>query len=292
MYSIQNGFIKIGVAPKGAELQSVSNVVTGQEYMWSGNPAFWGKYSPVLFPIVGALKENTCYVQGKSYQLPRHGFARDMEFRLYEQAADRLGFLLESNKDTLAKYPFSFKFYIDYVINGNTLSVSYRVVNTGEDDMYFSVGGHPAFRLPLLEGELYEDYYLQFSQQESAGKWPVMSDGLLAEEPVPFLENTDRIPLTKALFYKDAIVLKHLNSNSVKLLSGRSGNGFEFDFTGFPYLGIWAAKNANFVCIEPWCGIADSVTADQQLTDKEGINRIGPKEVFKRTWKLTLIDGL
>lgn len=119
-----------------------------------------------------------------------------------------------------------------------------------------------------------------------------MSDGLLAEEPVPFLENTDRIPLTKALFYKDAIVLKHLNSNSVKLLSGRSGNGFEFDFTGFPYLGIWAAKNANFVCIEPWCGIADSVTADQQLTDKEGINRIGPKEVFKRTWKLTLIDGL
>ncbi|HMR84974.1 MAG TPA: aldose 1-epimerase family protein [Niabella sp.] len=291
MYSIQNAFIKIGVASQGAELQSISHVVTGQEYMWSGDAAFWGKYSPVLFPIVGALKENTYYVQGKSYQLPRHGFARDMEFRLYEQAADRLGFLLESNKDTLAKYPFGFQFYIDYAIAGNTLSVSYRVVNTGQDDMYFSVGGHPAFRVPLLEGELYEDYYLQFSQQEDTGKWPVRADGLLEAEPVPFLENTDRIPLTKALFYKDALVLKRLNSNSVQLLSGKSGKGFEFDFTGFPYLGIWAAKNADFVCIEPWCGIADSVTADQQLADKEGINRIAPKEEFKRTWSFTTIDG-
>ncbi|MGC4232416.1 MAG: aldose 1-epimerase family protein [Niabella sp.] len=290
MYSIQNGFIKIGVVPKGAELQSISNIVTGQEYMWSGDTAFWGKYSPVLFPIVGALKENTYYVHSKSYQLPRHGFARDMEFRLYEQTADRLGFLLESNNDTLAKYPFSFQFYIDYAIERNTLSVSYRVLNTGEEDMYFSVGGHPAFRVPLFEGERYEDYYLQFHQDENAGKWPVMADGLLEAEPVPFLENTDRIPLTKALFYKDAIVLKHLNSNSVKLLSGRSGKGFEFDFTGFPYLGIWAAKNADFVCIEPWCGIADSVTADQQFTDKEGINRITPQCEFERTWSFTIIE--
>lgn len=290
MYSIQNDFIKIRVAPKGAELQSISNAITGQEYMWSGDTAFWGKYSPVLFPIVGTLKEETYYFQGKPYQLPRHGFAREMGFLLHEQEAHRLVFLLESNKDTLAKYPFNFEFYIGYTIERNQLSVSYSVINTGERDMYFSVGGHPAFRVPLFEGELYEDYYLQFNQNETAGKWPVTVDGLLEKEPVPFLESTDRFRLSKELFYKDAIVLKHLNSNSVKLLSAKSGKGFEFDFSGFPYLGIWAAKDADFVCIEPWCGIADSVVANRQLADKEGINRIAPKEEFRKVWSFTIID--
>jgi len=290
MHSIQNDFIRIRVASKGAELQSISNVITGQEYMWSGDAAFWGKYSPVLFPIVGALKENTYYFNGKPYQLPRHGFARDMEFRLHEHAQHRLSFLLESHKDTLAKYPFNFSFYIDYTIEKDQLSVSYRITNTGDDDMYFSVGGHPAFRVPLSDGERYEDYYLQFCQSESTGKWPVTAEGLLEAEPVSFLKNTDRIPLSKELFYKDAIVLKHLNSNSIKLLSEKSGKGFKFDFPGFPYLGIWAAKDADFVCIEPWCGIADSVAADQQLINKEGINRVGPEEEFKRTWSFTILD--
>ncbi|GAB3412737.1 aldose 1-epimerase family protein [Niabella aquatica] len=289
VFTIGNSDINISVAAKGAELQSIKHLKTGQEYMWSGDPAFWGKYSPVLFPVVGTLKEDTCYFEGRAYQMPRHGFARDMVFGLYRQTSDTLSFLLESSADTLSRYPFPFHFFIDYSIEGQSLHVTYRVVNTGSANMYFSVGGHPAFRVPLFEGDSYEDYILLFNEIETAGKWPITSAGLLEKEAVPFFRGQNSIRLQKQLFEKDAIVLKHLKSNSVQLLSQRSGKGFRFDFPGFPYLGIWASKNADFVCIEPWCGVADSVTSDQQLINKEGINSIGSEDEFVRTWSFTVI---
>lgn len=284
IHTIQNDFIKISVSEKGAELQRIVELSTEQEYMWSGNAAYWGKYSPVLFPVVGTLKDNSYYFDGKSYRLPRHGFAREMDFILHRQTADTLSFLLKSTDGTLEKYPFEFEFYIDYVIQAGTLFTTYRVINRGTTAMYFSVGGHPAFKVPLFEEERYEDYRLELNCKETVGKWPISQDGLIETLSEPFLENENIIRLKKELFYKDAVVLKHLRSNQVKLVSERSGKGFLFDFTGFPYLGIWAAKNADFVCIEPWCGIADSVDSNQQLKDKEGINLLEPGSEFNRTW--------
>lgn len=289
MPAIENDDIRVEVAMLGAELQRITHKVTGVEYMWDGDPAYWAKHSPILFPIVGTLKDNIYIYEGKEYHLSRHGFAREMEFELYQKSGHMLTFRLRSNEVTLAKYPFPFELYVEYSITGSSLNVSYRVVNTGEKPMYFSIGGHPAFKVPLFEGDTYNDYILEFNKAENAGRW-LLDNGLLETGTVPLLEDTDRLPLRKELFEADAIVLKQLNSTKVRLVQEHARRGFEFDFNGFPYLGIWAAKDADFVCIEPWCGIADSVDSNQQLVEKEGIHMLNAGVLFERTWRFTVIN--
>ena len=283
-YTIQNDYLSVEVQAKGAELMSLYNKKEQLEYMWSGDPAFWGKHSPVLFPIIGELKNNTYYYNNKAYRLSRHGFARDMEFTVVEQTTSSVGFSLLSNADTLQKFPFEFGFDIEYLLQQDWLTVTYKVKNTGNDDMYFSVGGHPAFKVPIVEGTAYDDYYLEFNKTENAGRWPISAEGLIETDAEPFLLNTNKLPLRKELFYRDAIVFKNLRSDTVRLRSSKHDKGIEFNFPGFPYLGVWAAKDADFVCIEPWCGIADSVNSNQQLTEKEGINRLAPQGIFERSW--------
>ena len=170
------------------------------------------------------------------------------------------------------------------MVQDNSLRVSYHVSNISSADMFFSVGGHPAFKVPLIGGTFYEDYYLEFNEEETTPRWPISKDGLIEKIPQPLLHQTNMLPLTKELFLKDAIVLKKPTSSVVTLRSDKTAHGFDFDFGDFPYLGIWAAKNADFVCIEPWCGIADSVDTNQQLIDKEGINKLSSGEIFERSW--------
>ncbi len=286
MVTIENKYISIAVNPKGAELRSLYNKNTGVEYMWGGDPAFWAKTSPVLFPIVGSLKNDTFYYEDKPWSLSRHGFAREMDFMVSHESSTAVIFSLYSNESTLQRFPFAFRLDIIYTLLKDQLQVTYKVSNTGGSKLYFSVGGHPAFKVPLIPGSDYTDYYLEFDTAENTGRWPISKDGLIEAVPVPLLNDTRRLPLTKELFYTDAVVLKQLKSISVSLLSNRSPHGLQFGFAGFPYLGIWAAKNADFVCIEPWCGIADSVTSNQQLTEKEGINSLPPGDVFERSWKV------
>jgi galactose mutarotase-like enzyme len=288
MFTIENTNLTVIISPKGAELQSIYNKELKQEYMWSGDAAFWGKHSPVLFPIVGTLKDDTYFFNDKTYHLGRHGFAREMEFTVTEQTSSTITLRLENNEDTLAKYPFAFRFDIRYELTDSSVKVTYSVGNTGQSAMYFSVGGHPAFKLPLMDGAGYNDYYLEFNHPEQAGRWPISKDGLIETIPVELLNNTNRLSLTKELFQHDALVFKGLSSNSVDLKSDKDVHGLSFDFTGFPYLGIWAAKNADFVCIEPWCGIADSVNNDQQLIKKEGIHALQPGKSFERSWSVTV----
>lgn len=285
MFSIENDQLKISIAAKGAELKSIYHKQHDLEYMWEGDPAFWAKTSPVLFPIVGQLKDNTYLYKGKSYYLPRHGFAREKEFSVTAQKEDSITFTLQSDEETLAVYPFPFLFSIIYTLNRDELTVTYNVQNRGEEDMLFSVGGHPAFKVPLVEGTSYNDYQLIFDQEEQAGRWPI-KDGLIENTPQPLLKETRELPLTKELFSKDAIVFKYLRSNAVQLTSERTAHGLKFSFEGFPFLGIWAAPGADFVCIEPWCGIADSVDADGDLENKEGIIRIEAAETFSVAWKV------
>lgn len=274
MHSISNATISIKVADKGAELQSIYNKQSELEYMWSGDPAFWAKKSPVLFPIVGGLKKNTYNYKGKYYQLGRHGFARDNTFDLVEKTNSSLTFSLKSNEQTKEFYPFDFVFSVKYALQENKLQVTFLVENTGSDNLLFSVGAHPAFAVPLVKGTTYEDYYLQFNKAEDAGRWPLSLDGLIETTPTPWLKNENRLPLKKELFHKDAIVFKHLTSDSISIVSDKTPHGVKVHFPGFPYIGIWAAKDANFVCIEPWRGIADSVDASGNLEEKEGINSL------------------
>jgi galactose mutarotase-like enzyme len=240
----------------------------------------------VLFPIVGGLKNGLYQYKGNTYQLGRHGFARERDFSVAAQSANSITFTLESDTETLAVYPFAFRFSVVYTLEETTLHVGYLVENTGEESMYFSIGAHPAFAVPLISGTIYADYYLAFEQKETAGKWPLSGDGLIEANAVSMLENTDKLPLSKELFYGDALVFKHLKSNNISILTDKSKHGLTVHFEGFPYMGIWSAKNADFVCIEPWCGIADSVNASGNLTEKEGINLLLPNDQFMRNWNV------
>ena len=286
MHQIANEHLQVQIDARGAELKSIYSKPFEMEYMWGADPAFWGKTSPVLFPIVGTLKEGTYHYKEKQYRLPRHGFARDKTFAVTAQSADSITFSIESDEETLKLYPFHFIFSISYTLTGSELTTGYRVENNGEEQLFFSVGGHPAFKLPLVEGTSYNDYRLVFEKEETAGRWPISQDGLIEKEPIPLLQHAAVLPLSKELFRKDAVVLKHLQSTWVQLQSAKTPHGFRFSFPGFPYLGLWAAPGADFICIEPWFGIADSVNANQQLTEKEGIISRLPATDFNAHWSV------
>ena len=286
MFTIENEYLKVEIASKGAELNRLFSKAAGTDYLWSGDAQYWGKKSPVLFPIVGTLKNNTYRYNGQAYQLTRHGFARDMEFTVSSQAPSSISFVLEHNDDTLAKYPFPFRLEISYTLQTSALFVQYAVTNTGVDNMYFSIGGHPAFRVPIDDKLHFDDYYFEFSSDENALRWPISREGLINPDATILLKNEKQLHISRELFERDAIVLKHLNSEMVKLKSDRSPHGLDFFFPGFPFLGLWSYKNGDFVCIEPWCGIADSTTTNQELINKEGINLLTPDAVFQRQWSV------
>ncbi|HLY69095.1 MAG TPA: aldose 1-epimerase family protein [Puia sp.] len=287
MFTIENDLLKVNLSAKGAELQSIAHKTHLLEYLWGGDPAFWAKKSPILFPIVGTLRNDKYFYQGRAYTLGRHGFARDMEFEISEQTSVSISFLLQSNEATLQHFPFHFELIIKYSIQKNELTVAYTVKNFAEKKLYFSIGGHPAFKVPLVGGTGYGDYFLEFNKDEILPRWPISPEGLIEKTPEPLLQSGNILWLTKELFNKDALVFKHPLSSMVSLLSNKTEHGLHFEFSGFPYLGIWAAKNADFVCIEPWCGIADSIDSDQQIINKEGINILKADEVFERRWTVT-----
>jgi galactose mutarotase-like enzyme len=289
MFALENEVLKVVVAPKGAELQSISNKIFGLEYLWNGNPAFWAKRSPVLFPIVGSLKNNTYFYKGRSYELPRHGFARDMVFEVENRDNAEIIFLLKSSPETRKNYPFDFEFRIHYRLQGDELGTEYLITNTGQEILLFSVGGHPAFKIPLTDETRYDDYYLKFDEVENLPRWPISKDGLLQIEPIPVMEESSRLNLTKSLFYSDALVFKYPASSEISLLSEKTSRGIRFLMGEFPFLGIWAAKDADFICIEPWCGVADSVNSIQQLENKEGIEKLSPGKVFNRQWRIKIL---
>lgn len=285
-YLLENNYLTVSIKAKGAELSSIINKQNQLEYLWGADPKFWAKSSPVLFPIVGTLKDNTYNYKNKSYSLSRHGFARDENFQVVQQAPERITFQLTSSTSSLVKYPFHFELRISYQLNEHELQTTYEVKNTSRDVMYFSLGAHPAFKAPLLAALQYEDYYLQFSDTETAHRWPITHEGLIDSQPEPLLNNVNRLPLTRALFARDAVVLKQLKSKRISLKSDKNSHGLDFDFDGFPFLGIWAQPGADFVCIEPWCGIADSVNHNQQLITKEGIENLAADASWSRSWSV------
>lgn len=275
MLTIENNFLKVSCKPHGAELTSIFSKQTQSEYLWQAGKE-WTKYAPVLFPIVGQLKDNTYFHKEKEYKLERHGFARNLKFacpasggEIGKLDGESIEFILRSNDDTLKVFPFEFVLKIIYKLSNDKLIVEYKVENTGNDKMYFSIGAHPAFKIPIppapqkgvLEKENYHDYFLEFSEKENAPRW-LLQNGLIAEQET-FFSNQTILPLTKKLFYNDALVFKSLKSETISIKSKKSNTGLHFHCKGFPYFGIWAAKDADFVCLEPWCGVADSINSTQ-----------------------------
>jgi len=284
--SIANEHFRAIFDTKGAELQHVTGVDSGTEFLWSGDPNYWAKFSPVLFPIIGALKNNQYEYNGQMYNLPRHGFARDLEFGVEQIDEHEILFTLTHSDETLKVYPFEFKLGLRYKIFKASLCCTYEVSNPSTDNLLFSIGGHPAFAAPLNNEGVYADYYLQFNKDEELTYHHIV-DNLISDQTSTLKLDEGKLFLKHELFYDDALVFKNLKSDKISLLNIKTYNGLDFDFKDFPFFGIWAAKDADFICLEPWCGIADGIDHNQQLKGKEGIITLAPQTNWERTWQVT-----
>jgi len=293
MYTIKNKKFEVSVKKKGAELCSFKSLDTNTEYIWTADPTVWASHAPNLFPVIGCLKEGSFLYRGKEYACPKHGFIRNNpDITLINAAENSLTFGLKYNEDTLKIYPFQFEYQITYILEGNKLIVRHNILNHGNETMLFSLGGHPGFNCPIHKDEKYSDYYLEFDKPETAPTWFVMENGLIGKETKPVFDTPNRINLHKHLFDKDALVLKDLNSSKVTLKSKKSGGILSMEYEDFPYLGIWAKPNANYVCIEPWLGIADSIDSNRNFEEKEGIVSLAPKKRFIATYSMTICKDI
>lgn len=271
--TLANNKLTATINTKGAELISLKK--DGEEFIWEGNPEFWEKHSPILFPIVGTLKNNNYNYDGKQYQLSRHGFARDNEFVLSEVSENRAVFSLSSSSKTLENYPFDFELHLIYTLDDTSLIVQYKVINKGTSKMPFSIGGHPAFALP----QNFKNYSLRFENDESVTSYSLKND-LLSDETTTFELTERQLPLDYSLFAKDALIIKKLASDKIQILENNVPK-IEIQLGKFPNLGLWTKDKAPFLCIEPWHGYSDTLTSNGNLFEKEGIIILNETEVFE-----------
>lgn len=287
MYHIENENIKVTVDSKGAELKSIYSKKNQQELLWQANPNFWAKSSPVLFPIVGTLKNEMFTYNKEEFKLPRHGFARDYNFKEVQISDNRLIFSLKSSEETLKIYPFLFRLQIIYTLETDRLKVEYKVENLSNDEkMYFSLGAHPAFKV----GATAQDFnnHKLFFNNDSELKVNVLKNGLLTKDQnIISLEN-QKLRLNYKLFENDALVMLNLQSDKVTLMDKIDHNMLTFEFENFPYFGLWTVKDSGFICLEPWAGFSDFNTHNQEIESKAGINILQPNAVWDASWTLGL----
>lgn len=290
-YTLSNDTIEIKVKRVGAELCSIKLLTTHQEYLWEADPAIWGNSSPVLFPIVGMLKDQTYILDGQKYSMKKHGlFKYSPDVELASSTDESMTFRLRYNEETLKQYPFRFEYLLTFKLENMKVVVINEVKNLDEKEMYFTLGAHPAFKCPLDEGEIYSDYYLEFEQPETAYTYPILpNSGLLGGKSDLLLNNSRILELNDRLFDKDALVFKDIQSKSVALCSKTSGKRVRVDFEGFPYLGFWARPKADFVCIEPWYGINDPIDTNQNFKTKDGILKLERNGYFVATYSISII---
>ncbi len=282
-YVISNDELRLSVADAGAEIRSLVRLSDGKELMWQADPAYWGRTSPVLFPLVGNYRDKTSYYNGAAYSMGQHGFARDMVFVLEEQTEDALLFSLCDTEETRKKYPFAFRLLVGYRLLGKTVTVTWKVENPADETMYFSIGGHPAFNCDYSGGRLV--FYKNGSPFEGSLISKIIApdgSGCLSDRTKSFGLHEGNLPLSWPLFDEDALIFEDRQADAVAITDaqGRPVLCVTFDA---PLFGVWspAGKNAPFVCIEPWYGRCDRTDFSQQLSEREYGNTLRPKEAFE-----------
>ncbi|MET3501971.1 galactose mutarotase-like enzyme [Mucilaginibacter rubeus] len=285
---LENDHIKVAIDTKGAQLSSFINKATGIEHMWQADEKIWPWHAPNLFPVVGGLINNELLVDGEKYAMSRHGFARQSEFFLLESDETSASYSLPNCENTLKVYPFKFDFQILYHLIDNALRITYKVINLDKKSIYFSVGGHPAFNVPFNKGENYEDYYLEFETEEHFNTHLLSKDGFFNGITHPVPTPNKKLYLTRDLFKDDALVFKDLKSRMVTIKSDKHDQTLALEFPHFNYLGLWAKPGADFVCIEPWLGCADTEGKHVDIKDKEAIQKLSVGHVFESAYFVCL----
>lgn len=282
MITLKNEHLTIRINPLGAELTSVIDHTSDYEFMWQADGDFWGRHAPVLFPIVGRLKDNQYQYNGETYNMTQHGFARDSEFEVVETTGSTALFCLKSSEATKENYPFDFELYIQYTLNRKNVVTKYKVVNPStEEEMYYAIGGHPAFNMSQKEdasGDLeFDQVTVEIKPHAEITYLPLTADGLIAdskaEQQVP-----GEMKITHETFYNDALVYKIDEGKAIELKDKANNVQINILTSNLPYVGIWSPSpvRGGFVCIEPWAGIADTENTSGNYNEKVGINHLEP----------------
>lgn len=291
-YVLKNEELEVHFQSFGGALSSIKDK-DGVEFLWQGDKQYWSGQAPVLFPICGSIRGDHAVTQsGKELTMPRHGIVRKKEFECVEQKEDSITFAIESNEEMLQQYPYPFRLEIQYTLEGKKIRTEYHIYNKGTETMPFQIGGHPGFNCPLMEGENYEDYKIEFAQNEECDvPTPVTETGLIdTANRTPFLKDQKDLSLSHELFAVDAVILDKLKSRSVKLVTEKHNKGIQLDFADFPYLILWStANNGPFVAMEPWVGLSTCSDEGDVFEEKRNIQKVEAGEMKEYHFDITVL---
>lgn len=290
-FTLSNASLRAAVQTLGGELVSLQDR-SGIEYIWEGDPVFWSGQNPILYPIVGSLKNGRVDIGGRSFEMARHGFARRAEFIPVEQGTDFIILELRESRETLVRYPFPFILRVRHQLLENGFSTSFTVENPGETSMPFCIGAHTAIRCPLAAGERFEDYQLVFDQTEDADTLLLTSEGLIqAGETEPMLSR-GKIALNYDLFHRlDTLIFQGLHSRRAALRHKDTGRGVSLDFRQFPMAAFWSKPGAPFLCMEPWHGCAALNSESGLFRDKPHVIELAPGGKKELAYSFTLLEA-
>lgn len=279
----------MNIASFGAEVQSVVDRKTNYEFMWQADEEYWGRHAPVLFPIVGRLKDDQYEYDGHTYHMTQHGFARDSDFKVEETTANSVTFVLKDSDETLEVYPFQFELYVKYLLHKNKLTVTYEVVNPSTSDvMYYGVGGHPAFNVSQeLNGDEFDQISFHLEPEKEYPYIPLSEAGLL--KVVETEKNqSEKLELTHETFKKDALIYEIDAQTEMVLTDQRNQVEIRLKPSRMDYVGVWSSypKRAGFVCLEPWAGVADTVDTSGKYDEKLGINKLDSNEKMSHDYTI------
>lgn len=287
LHTLQSGALRVIISDAGAEIIQIEDILTGRNYLWHGDSAYWGRRSPILFPIVGGLKNKTYKYAGREYPMSQHGFARDREFQMTEHNVDTIWFELKADEESLKVYPFRFRLEIGYRLEGRKITVMWRVANEDKKTMFFSIGGHPAFMCPIDGEGKQTDYYLLFDNKEPLSYGKLSVNGLLKTEGHTLDIGGGCMPITEHMFDEDALVIEGGQAHQVALAGPDKKPYLTVKFDA-PLFGLWspAKKHAPFVCIEPWYGRCDRESFAGMLADREYGNELRPGKIFETEYTI------
>ena len=284
-YTIKNEFLTVEVSDFGAELQSIKTA-DGTEYLWQGNQEFWPDRAPNIFPYVARMTQGKYTADGKEYEMKIHGFVKYLTLLMEEKSEDSITFRLDSCDETKVQYPYDFTYRITYSLEGNTLVTKSSVENRGKTRMYFALGGHPGFNVPLEEGLGFEDYYLEFDRPSHPYLVGFTEACFLNGCDRPYaLEDEKRILLKHTLFNEDAVVLKHV-AKQVRLASDKGTKSVTVTYPDFPYIGFWhrPKSEAPYVCIEPWSALPSRDGIVEELSQQADLTALDAGKKYETTW--------
>lgn len=287
-YVLENDVLRVEIDSFGAELKSVKNKTTDQEYMWQGDPQYWGRTSPILFPFVGSLKDKRYTYQGKAYDMGQHGFARDMEHALVSKTDSEIYFQLTNTEETLQKYPFSFVLNLGYKLTDNELDVIWKVTNPAtEEVLHFSIGAHPAFNCPIHGEENKAGYAFYFGSADEIHHHGHTDTGLSIEEDVILALENNRATITPEFFDGSTYIIEGPQTNEIGV-EDPAGNRFITVAFDMPVVALWSppGKNAPFLCIEPWFGRCDAADFEGNLEDRAFNNSLEAGKQFETSYTI------